>query len=183
MFVKPVFLDERARELIEREAVARRLRETGGAVFGWEGDEGLVVACATGPGPNAKHRPRSFQPAPGTTRAAIDAVREASDGRYGFLGSWHTHPLATPVPSKIDIGTAEAMAAQVDLLLPAPLILIVSTTGTKLRVVPQTMRAWRWIPEEGCLRAAEINHCLLPERYCPPAALLFADELVPEALP
>lgn len=174
MRMTSVQLDRRARAIIEREAVTRRLRETGGAIFGWETEGIIVVACASGPGPHAKHRLRSFEPAPGTTNAAMLAVASASEGRYGYVGSWHTHPRAAPVPSSIDIGTAEAMAEQDDLRLVAPLLLIVSTTGTSLRVELQNLCAWRWDPVANRLRRVSVEDCDLAERHCPPAALLFA---------
>lgn len=174
MHLTSVRLDRRARALIEREAVTRRLRETGGAIFGWESEGVIVVACASGPGPRARHRLRSFEPAPGTTQAAMLAVASASEGRYGYLGSWHTHPRMAPVPSSIDIGTAKAMAEQDDLRLPAPLLLIISTTGTSLHVEPGILCAWRWDPVGARLRRAPVEDCDLAERHCPPAALLFA---------
>jgi integrative and conjugative element protein (TIGR02256 family) len=173
--MKPVLLDHRARAVIEHEAVKRRLFETGGGVFGWEDDEALVIACASGPGPGAKHRPRSFEPRRETTAAAMQAVREASDSRYGFLGSWHTHPLAAPVPSSIDTGTARLMAAQKNLRLASPLLLILATTGTKRRVRPGEMRAWRWETDNGRLLATELGDCELQERFCPPEELLFVN--------
>lgn len=169
-----VRLDRRARAVIEREAVSRRLRETGGSIFGWERDGVIFIACASGPGPRAKHRLRSFEPAPGTTRAAMRAVRSASDGRYGYLGSWHTHPRTAPTPSSIDIATAKAKAEQEDLRLPAPLMLILSTTGTSRHVQPATLRGWRWDPVAKRLRPVPVDECELAERYCPPVALLFA---------
>jgi integrative and conjugative element protein (TIGR02256 family) len=173
--MKPVLLDYRARAVIEHEAVKRHLFETGGGLFGWDDDKALVVACASGPGPHAKHRPRSFKPHRKTTAAAIQAVRDASGGRYGFLGSWHTHPLAAPIPSSIDAGTARAMATQEDVRLPAPLLLILATTGTHLRVEPQELCAWAWEPTEERLVAVEVHECRLEERFCPPEERLFVD--------
>jgi integrative and conjugative element protein (TIGR02256 family) len=173
--MKPVLLDRRALAVIEHEAVNRHLFETGGGVFGWEDDEALVIACASGPGRGAKHRPRSFEPRREATAAAMHAVQDASDGRYSFLGSWHTHPLAAPVPSSIDIGTARSMAAQTDLRLAAPLLLILATTGTKRRVRPGEMRAWRWDIDARRLTATNINNCELQERFCPPEELLFVN--------
>ena len=171
--MKPVLLDHRARAVIEYEAVKRRLFETGGGLFGWDDDEALVVACASGPGRHAKHRPRSFKPHRETTAKAIQAVQDASGGRYGFLGSWHTHPLAAPTPSSIDTGTARAMAAQEDVRLPAPLLLILATTGTPLHVVPAELRAWLWEPAKQRLVAVEVRECRMEERYCPPEEQLF----------
>jgi integrative and conjugative element protein (TIGR02256 family) len=169
-----ILLDKRARAVIEREAVKRRLFETGGSIFGWTDADNVVVACASGPGPKAKHRPRTFEPAPGTTRAAMNRVEEASAGRYGYLGSWHTHPLGTPKPSGIDVGTAKAMAEQDDLLLPEPLLLILSTTGTRRRVEPAELLTWRWDASHRRLRQVTLEDCTLPERHCPPAELIFA---------
>jgi integrative and conjugative element protein (TIGR02256 family) len=162
-----VWLDARARSHIEREAVKRRLCETGGALFGWERDGELVVACASGPGTRAKHRPRSFEAHRATTAAAMRAVARSSERRYGYLGTWHTHPLGHPSPSGIDSDTARRLAAQEDLLLPRPLLLILSTTGQAWNVRPEELRAWRWDPERRCLRAAEVLPCRLDEWFCP----------------
>jgi integrative and conjugative element protein (TIGR02256 family) len=173
--MKPVALDRRARAVIESQAAKRRLLETGGAVFGWEAEEALVVACASGPGPRAKHRPRRFAPARATTHAVMERIHETSAGRYAYLGSWHTHPLAPAVPSSVDKGTAEAMAGQVDLLLPRPLLLIVSMTGTSRRVRAKEIRAWRWELKLKQLCEADVEDLDLAERYCPAAALLFVE--------
>ena len=56
-----LWLDEHARALIAHEAAKRPRLETGGALFGYEQDDHLVVACAYGPGPRAKHRRASFE--------------------------------------------------------------------------------------------------------------------------
>lgn len=171
--VTTVRLDRHARSAIEAAGVQRRLLETGGALFGWRQDDDIVIACASGPGPGAKHRPRSFQPGPRVTASAMNAVRLSSGGRYGFLGSWHTHPLAAPIPSAVDTGTARGMADQEDLLLPEPLLLILSTTGTSYRVRARELRAWLWSRETERLHDLPIDTVELPERHCPTAAQLF----------
>lgn len=162
-----VWLDARARAHIEREAVKRRLCETGGALFGWAAGGAVVVACASGPGSRAKHRPRGFEADRATTAAAMRAVELASERRYGYLGTWHTHPRGTPVPSALDSWTASELAGQADLLLPRPLLLILSTTWRARTVRVGETRAWRWDPPSACLRAAELLWCTLDERYCP----------------
>jgi len=172
--VKTVFVDRRARAIIEREAVRRRLRETGGSLFGWEADDGIFIACATGPGPGAKHGPRSFSPAPATVATAMARVLDVSEGRYGYLGSWHTHPLAAARPSATDSATAKAMAEQDDLLLPRPLLLILCTTGTKRSVRAGELAAWLWTTTSKRLERATVETIELTERYCPAAELLYA---------
>jgi integrative and conjugative element protein (TIGR02256 family) len=171
-----VILDQRARAVIERDSLKRRLRETGGSLFGWE-DEGTIhVACASGPGPGAKHGPRSFAPAPATVAAAMARVQSVSEGRYRYVGSWHTHPLSAARPSATDSATARAMAEQPDLLLPRPLVLIVATTGTKRHIRVGELAAWTWTARTGKLAKAEITTVEFPERYCPAAELLYAYE-------
>jgi integrative and conjugative element protein (TIGR02256 family) len=162
-----VWLDARARAHIEREAVKRRLCETGGAIFGWESEDGLVIACASGPGPHAKHRPRRFESHRATTAAAMRAVEHSSERRYGYLGSWHTHPRGVPTPSGLDTATAGELAEQADLRLPRPLLLILSTTWRARTVRPGEVRAWRWDPPSRRLWSAELAPCTLDEWYCP----------------
>lgn len=171
--VNDVWLDLRARAVIEREAVKRRLLETGGSLFGWEADDGIVVVCASGPGPSARHRRRLFEPNRTTTAAAIRAVHNASDGRYSYLGSWHTHPQAAPIPSGIDAATAREMSEQADLELKRPLLLILGTRGLTARAQVSELQAWRWEPTLGNLLRCELRACRLDERYVPEERDLF----------
>lgn len=166
-----VWLDTLARAHIEREALKRRLCETGGALFGWEGEERLVVACASGPGSRAKHRLRRFEPHRATTATAMRAVEAASEKRYSYLGSWHTHPLSGPSPSALDAETAGELAAQPDLLLPRPLLLILSTLWRARTVRPTEMRAWRWDATAARLQHIELLSCALEEALCPEQVL------------
>lgn len=161
-----VWLERRAREAIAQEAARRRLRETGGALFGYESAEEVVVACAFGPGPNARHGFRSFIPDPEMTRRLISSVRCTSEGRYRFLGSWHTHPGGTAVPSPADEQTASDLSGQPGLLLPRPLLLIQATRRELQTPRLRELRAWRY-PERGRLAVAEIVPVDLAERHCP----------------
>jgi integrative and conjugative element protein (TIGR02256 family) len=138
-----VWLDERAREVIRTEAKKRRFLETGGALFGYEGDDGdVVVARAFGPGRRAKHRRRSFAPDRQETARLIRRVWQDSERRYRFLGSWHTHPHGRAVPSGVDTETARDLASQDDLRLPEPVVVIQATRGVR-HVELGELRAWR----------------------------------------
>lgn len=152
---------------MEREAIGRRLFETGGALFGWEHDGELVIACASGPGRYAKHRPRRFESHPPTTAAAMRAVAKSSEGRYGYIGSWHTHPCGAAAPSRLDSRTARDLAEQEDLRVPRPLLLIVATRCRSRPVRVREIRAWRWQPFRAVLEPVEVLSCELPERHCP----------------
>jgi integrative and conjugative element protein (TIGR02256 family) len=141
-----VWLDRAARAQIEREARRWRLRETGGPLFGFDDDDTdqLVIVGAGGPGPRAKHQRRLFIPDRAAVYRAIARVHEASNGRYAFLGSWHTHPLGRPAPSPTDIATAREVAADGETDLPRPLVLIQATNPLRRTLRDRNLRAWRW---------------------------------------
>ena len=141
-----VWLDLVARAQIEREARRFRLRETGGPLFGFDDEDSdqLVVVGAGGPGPRAKHRRRLFVPDRDAVDRAIARVHDASEGRYAFLGSWHTHPLGRPTPSPTDIATARDVVADEATELPRPLVLIHATNPLRRTLRDRDMRAWRW---------------------------------------
>jgi integrative and conjugative element protein (TIGR02256 family) len=162
-----LWLDEHARALIEHEAAKHPRRETGGALFGYEQDDHLVVACAYGPGPRAKHRRASFEPHPATTSLLMDAVRGASEARYRYLGSWHTHPGGPARPSGQDIATTESVAHEPDVLLDRPLLLIQATRPRGRAAEMDDLRAWRWDPDATWVAPLPIELCRLSERYCP----------------
>lgn len=162
-----VWLDSGVHALIEHETLLRPKVETGGALFGFGDDDGLVVACAYGPGPRAKHRRTTFEPHPETTQALIDAVWHASDARYRYLGSWHSHPGSLPRPSSTDISTTEAVAGEHAVALPEPLVLIQGTRRRGRDTEIGDLRAWRWSGEDAWLLPCELIPIELGERGCP----------------
>lgn len=165
-----VWLDARARALIGTETQKRHRTETGGALFGYVSDNDIVVACAYGPGPRARHRRTSFDPDPRMTGALIQAVRAASDGRYRYLGSWHSHPHGRARPSAQDVRTTEDVARQRDVLLPSPLVLICGTDGRR-DPARLELRAWRWSPKWAWLLPCELEITELEQRWCPEVTL------------
>jgi integrative and conjugative element protein (TIGR02256 family) len=163
-----IWLDVAAQEQIEVEAARRRIFETGGPLFGFDGmNRDAVVVAALGPGPAAKHRPRSLVPDPHATQAAIDLVHTRGEGRYRYLGSWHSHPLGRPVPSALDSDTAREMAAQDDLRLSSPLILIQATRPGLRLVRMGGMGVYRWDQAREALVSEEITIVIETERSYP----------------
>jgi integrative and conjugative element protein (TIGR02256 family) len=163
-----VWLDVEARALIEEETLKRPRVETGGALFGYETDDDVVIACAYGPGPRAKHRRTTFEPHPATTQSLIDAIWKESEARYRYVGSWHSHPGGIPRPSPTDVHTTEAVATEVDVGLAAPVVLIQSTRrrqGGGVEIA--NARAWRWSPKDDRLLPCELISAELEKRYCP----------------
>jgi integrative and conjugative element protein (TIGR02256 family) len=181
-----VWLDVHAKALIEAETLKRPRTETGGALFGYDDGDDVVVACAYGPGPRAKHRRTTFEPHPATTAALMDAVRAASEARYRYLGSWHSHPNGAARPSGQDIATTERVANEEEVLLPRPLVLIQSTRGGPQGAELADVRAWRWHPQHAWLLPCALESVELDERYCPRVEvpggrLRTAKELSPES--
>jgi len=140
------WLDVMAKDIIETEAKRRHFVETGGPLFGYfceEPDE-LVIVAAFGPGPRAKHRPRSLVPDRAATELVITDVHERSQGRYRYIGSWHTHPFGLARPSAIDSTTAGDISAQESVALEQPLLLIQATRPTPRMVRIGRLRAFQW---------------------------------------
>lgn len=172
-----MWLDERARAAIEGETARRPRVETGGALFGFGSDLELVVACAYGPGPRARHRRSSFEPHPRTTDALIEAVWRASDRRYRYLGSWHSHPGGSARPSTTDVHTTERVANDPAVRLSSPLVLIQATSPAHGVACPGELRGWHWSSDQVWLLPCELEPVWLEDRFCPsvvvPGGLLY----------
>jgi integrative and conjugative element protein (TIGR02256 family) len=162
-----IWLDKRARALIEREACLRPRVESGGALFGWEAGEGIVIACAYGPGPRARHRGTTFEPHPATTDRLIEAVHHATEGRYRYLGSWHSHPNGRARPSGTDLATTAAVADEPDVRLPSPVVIIQATRRPQAVAVAGELRAWRWDVSEDWLLPVDVEAFDLEGPACP----------------
>lgn len=162
-----VWLDTRAGALIEHETRKRPGVESGGALFGFADGDDIVIAGAYGPGPRAKHRRTTFEPHPQTTALLMDGVREHSQARYRYLGSWHSHPGGPARPSGQDVATTEQVAAEQHVLLARPLMLIQSTRQHDRTVSVADLRAWQWQPDLQWLLPCDIEPIELAERYCP----------------
>jgi integrative and conjugative element protein (TIGR02256 family) len=153
--------------LIEHEACLRRRVESGGALFGWTDDGDVVIACAYGPGPRARHRATTFEPHPATTDRLIAAVHHATEGRYRYLGSWHRHPNGLARPSGTDVATTAAVASEPEVRLPCPLVVIQATRRTPTAVVAAELRAWHWELSQDWLLPATVEAVDLDGPACP----------------
>jgi integrative and conjugative element protein (TIGR02256 family) len=161
-----VWLDERARKVIETESSARRFLETGGPMFGWGEGEDLVVACAYGPGPLAVHGSHSYVPDRAETERLITRTHTQTAGRYRYLGSWHSHPDADAFPSPQDKETARRTAGQATVKLDRPLLVIQAIASAKRFVRLVGLAAYRWNPANLRLEEVEITDYCLLTRLC-----------------
>jgi integrative and conjugative element protein (TIGR02256 family) len=162
-----IWLDELAKAVIEEEARGRRFSETGGPIFGYTSadDEDIVAAAVFGPGPKARHRPRSLVPDRAATEETILQVHKLSKGRYRYLGSWHTHPLGRPHPSSTDISTARDIASQEEVGVPRPVLLIQATRPARRSVGMGPLLAYRWNPESERMEELPMQVIELEQRF------------------
>jgi proteasome lid subunit RPN8/RPN11 len=79
--------------------------EAGGEIYTPDPDShGLIITAATGPNPSDRRGRHYFNP---------DAVAATQDRERLFclglhaVGLWHTHPEASPTPSRLDHSTTE----------------------------------------------------------------------------
>lgn len=166
-----VWIDERALEFIERSSLSSPRLETGGGLFGWSTEDGGVVACAFGPGPRAVRTPSALESDHDHTQELILAVHSTSQGRYRFVGSWHSHVGGSARPSGTDCRTAESMAQDSSVRLPTPMLLVVGFRRRRWlrRSRPHvTTGAFVWDTTTGMLREARLRSTELSDRYCPP---------------
>ncbi|MFG1352357.1 ThiF family adenylyltransferase [Xanthobacter autotrophicus] len=96
------------------ERVRGKTVETGGVLFG-EVDELLKVIWVdevSGPPPDSLASPEGFLC--GTAGVAdMNAEKiKRSSGSVSFVGMWHTHPQALPIPSKTDLGAMKELLGQ-----------------------------------------------------------------------
>ncbi|MDB5479096.1 MAG: hypothetical protein JWO83_149 [Caulobacteraceae bacterium] len=87
-----VWLPDRVVELMKAEAKRSYPVETGGVVLGYRVEDEWVVREVLGPGPDARHHRRYFEPDADWHAEMIRAHFARTDGREVYIGDWHTHP-------------------------------------------------------------------------------------------
>lgn len=161
-----VWLAREARIRIEHEATSMRPLESGGALFGWQTEDSCVIACAGDPGPRAQHHRHSFQADRAHTQELIDDVHSRSNGRCRFLGSWHSHPDGSQVPSSRDARTAQAIALDPDVGVPEPLVLVVRLNALQETEPDPILGCYRWISASGSLAETLLVDADVGDNWC-----------------
>jgi integrative and conjugative element protein (TIGR02256 family) len=163
-----VWLDEAAMQTIRHETLRHPTLETGGALFGWRDADQCVIACAGDPGARARHRRRSFEANRGHSQSLINQIHEKSQGRYRFVGSWHSHPGTSRMPSKRDNTTAQEIAADPEVGLSEPLIVIISQDLATLQNEDpdQAIRCYWWSQLERRLIQSQLLNTQLLDKWC-----------------
>jgi len=109
---------------LERTAQHGLPNETGGLLVGYRADNGeVVIQELVGPGPNARHSPARFVPDHVWQCERLDAIYQ-SNGRFVYVGDWHTHPRGVPEMSALDRRTLRNIARHAGIGSCSPLMLV-----------------------------------------------------------
>ena len=124
-----VYVLESAEHAMEAESEAKPGVETGGVLAGFVDARlhAIVVTHASGPGPNAQHRPNGFNRDAHHCQQFLDDLAAASGGVLDFVGEWHKHREPDPWPSPVDEKTYRSLAANPSCHLEQVLVLITGT--------------------------------------------------------
>jgi integrative and conjugative element protein (TIGR02256 family) len=122
-----------AYESLVSEARRWPLRETGGALLGYREAEVALVERVLGPGPDAVHGYRHFEPDGRWQQREGERIYADSGRTVAYLGEWHTHPHGGPYPSRQDRETAKMIAGESSFRAPRPLYAIASKRWFALR--------------------------------------------------
>lgn len=146
-----VWIDHRVRDdLLDDIRRHRGWLETGGPLIGYIADAGCVVVRAVAV-PAATRRRASFQPSHAAVDDIIAREHHRSDGQLRYVGSWHSHPSGSAVPSSTDRSTAKNIANQPEVDLARPLQLIAATSALSWRARVQELGCWQWDPRRQTL--------------------------------
>jgi integrative and conjugative element protein (TIGR02256 family) len=137
---------------MSREAKCRQPDESGGVLMGYpdRADHDLIMVIAQiGPGPNALHRRRRFEPDADWQRDEVARCYEQSGRIATYLGDWHSHPGGSARPSRLDRKTARSISRSDEARLPRPLMVIL---GGSEDLTPRAYRYRLWRLRRGDLR-------------------------------
>lgn len=101
-------------------------RETGGTLVGHYSEDHRVayvtgaLEAKTGA---RKERARFYRP-PDDVDGQLARTYEASGGQTHYLGEWHTHPQAAPIPSPTDLSTLRGLARSKSVATDTPFMMI-----------------------------------------------------------
>ncbi len=107
-------------------AASAKPRETGGTLVGHYSEDHRVahvtgaLEAKTGA---RRERARFFRP-PDDVDGQLARTYEESGGRTHYLGEWHTHPGAAPIPSPTDLATLRGLARSRSVATDTPFLLI-----------------------------------------------------------
>lgn len=117
-------------ELVRYAAAAGQL-ETGGILMGRYNDQHncAIIDYVTGPPSDSEHGHSTF--VRGVKGLGAIVSRLWTKERRYYLGEWHFHPGASPIPSHTDLTSMVAIARDAKYSCPEPILLIIGGTPPK----------------------------------------------------
>lgn len=111
---RSIIIQQRVVNLIRTE-ISRNAngRETGGILLGSAASDSVTIQHAGKPGPQAIQTPTSFSRDRDYSQSFADACWAYDQSVW--VGEWHSHPTAPPIPSEKDTETYEEILADPDL--------------------------------------------------------------------
>ncbi|WP_139490378.1 Mov34/MPN/PAD-1 family protein [Brevibacillus dissolubilis] len=98
-----LYITKRAWKQIEDAVQSAQHVETGGALMGFQMDNGeWIIAYAGTPGPNAIQHPNAVLFDERHINKVVRKVRTQSAGRLQYIGDWHSHTIRRLTPSRGD---------------------------------------------------------------------------------
>jgi len=98
-------------------------------------------------------------------------VQNASQRRYRYIGSWHTHPFGRARPSRSDIAAVRAISREPQVLLRRPLLMILATRPSRRTYRERNVRMFMWNPDLSALIAVDLQAVREDERQYPVLAV------------
>lgn len=138
--VKRVQLDGAVMKEIVDAVQASPDRETGGVLIGYVERGIAVVVRATGPGPAATRTPTLFRRDVAHVQAALDLAAAELHDKGVYLGEWHSHLVADPEPSALDVDSLFGISSAPNYLTRCPVSVIVGLDRASGRV--KGIKAW-----------------------------------------
>jgi integrative and conjugative element protein (TIGR02256 family) len=152
-----VWFDHRVRDdILDDIRRHRRWLETGGPLVGYVAEGDFVIVRAVGV-PVATRRRTTFQPQHRAVDQILAEQHRRSGGHLRYLGSWHSHPSGSALPSPTDRRTAKNIAQEPAVELPSPLQLIAATSTLPWRAHVQELGCWQWSPSDQDLTQKPIS--------------------------
>jgi integrative and conjugative element protein (TIGR02256 family) len=101
-----VFVEEPVLRIWERHRqTTEHLTESFGALIGSKSEDQTtfwVESCTT-PQPNDSATRTSFAMRDSFHQKEVESSFNETNGLWGYIGTWHTHPEPDPIPSRLDI--------------------------------------------------------------------------------
>lgn len=113
MQINRIIFSVQALQMFQSEIDAFGTIETGGVMLGYIVDETIYVEKVSNGGSKALHEYLYFRADNNYIEMFIDMEIANSDGKFRYLGEWHTHPQIIPEPSGLDLESLEEITESV----------------------------------------------------------------------